>query len=203
LTRWWPISKQAKEGFGVIYIGTSGWHYDSWRGPFYPEDMQAEDFLGYYAARFQTVEINNTFYQLPGTDTFVRWSDTVPAGFIFAVKASQYITHMKKMKDPEEPLTNFLGRVETLGAKLGPVLFQLPPRWHFDEERLLSFLRVLPEAHQYAFEFRDPSWFNEEAYSLLEKHNAAFCIYDLAGRTSPERITSDFAYVRLHGPDGP
>jgi len=187
----------------MIHIGTSGWHYDAWRGPFYPQDMTAEDFLGYYADRFQTVEINSTFYQLPEEGTFAQWHSTVPDGFVFAVKANQYITHMKKLKDPEEPVSNFLGRVDALRDKLGPVLFQLPPRWNFNKERLERFLQTLPDDLECAFEFRDESWFNEEAYSLLEKHNAAFCIYHLAGRLSPKRVTSDLVYLRLHGPGGP
>jgi len=186
-----------------IHIGTSGWHYEHWKGPFYPEDMSTDDFLGYYADRFQTVEINNTFYQLPERETVVQWRRTVPESFIFAVKANQYITHMKKLKDPEEPVSNFLARIQALEEKLGPVLFQLPPHWNFNKERLESFLESLPHDLECAFEFRDESWFNEDAYSLLAKHNAAFCIYHLAGRLSPKRLTSDLVYVRLHGPESP
>lgn len=190
------------EATDKLHIGTSGWHYEAWKGPFYPEEMTAEDFLGYYVDHFQTVEINNTFYQLPEEETFAEWRTTAPDGFIFSVKASQYITHMKKLKDPEGPVSNFLGTIEALGDKLGPVLFQLPPHWNFDKQRLKSFLAVLPGDLRCAFEFRDESWFNEEAYSLLEKHDAAFCIYHLAGRLSPKRITSDLVYIRLHGPEG-
>jgi uncharacterized protein YecE (DUF72 family) len=189
-------------GLDMIHIGTSGWHYGHWKGPFYPEDMSTEDFLGYYADRFQTVEINNTFYQLPERETVVHWRRTVPDDFIFAVKANQYITHMKKLKDPEEPVSNFLENIQALEDKLGPILFQLPPHWNFDRERLESFLEALPQGLKYAFEFRDPSWFNDEAYALLERHNAAFCIYHLHGDLSPKRITSDLVYVRLHGPVG-
>jgi uncharacterized protein YecE (DUF72 family) len=191
------------KGSALIHVGTSGWHYGHWKGPFYPEDVTADGFLGYYADRFHTVEINNTFYQLPDRETLVQWRSTVPPGFVFAVKASQYITHMKKLKDPEEPVSNFLGRVRALEDRLGPVLFQLPPRWGFNPQRLSSFLEALPTGYRYAFEFRDPSWFDVEAYELLREHSAALCMYHLAGCLSPKEVTSDFIYVRLHGPNGP
>lgn len=183
-----------------IHIGTSGWHYDHWRGPYYPEDLPKEQFLEYHAERFHTVEVNNSFYQLPEAETLQQWWETVPEDFVFAVKASRYITHMKKLKDPAEPVSNFLERVSALGDKLGPVLFQLPPNWHFNPERLTSFLETLPAGHRYTFEFRDESWFDPRAYRALAEHGAAFCIYHLAGRLSPKEVTADFVYVRLHGP---
>jgi uncharacterized protein YecE (DUF72 family) len=186
-----------------IYIGTSGWHYDHWEGPFYPPGLPDEAFLRYYAARFGTAEINNSFYRLPEKKALLRWREAVPEGFVFAVKASRYLTHMKKLKDPWEPLEKLLDRVSVLGEKLGPVLFQLPPRWGSNPERLEGFLEILPEDQRYAFEFRDPSWFEDEVYGMLAKHRAAFCVYDLGGKTSPKEITAAFAYVRLHGPDGP
>jgi uncharacterized protein YecE (DUF72 family) len=186
-----------------IYIGTSGWYYEQWKGPFYPEDLSKGGFLEYYADRFQTVEINNTFYQLPKKKTLIVWRDTVPAGFIFSVKASRYITHMKKLKDPEEPVSNFLERIDVLEDKLGPILFQLPPNWNLNPERLRIFLEALPKRYRYAFEFRDPSWFDSRAYDALAEHGAAFCIYDFGGRLSPKKVTTDFIYVRLHGPHGP
>lgn len=185
---------------GTARVGTSGWHYQHWEGPFYPEGVSAGEYLQYYTSEFNTVEINNTFYQLPDEATLLQWRDTVPAGFVFAVKANRYITHMKKLKDPEEPVSNLLDRIGILGETLGPVLFQLPPNWHFDRERLRSFLQALPEGHRYAFELRDPSWLNEQAYQALSEHGAAFCIYDFHGRMSPKELTSDFVYVRLHGP---
>jgi uncharacterized protein YecE (DUF72 family) len=186
-----------------IHIGTSGWHYDDWRGPFYPEDMPPEDFLRYYGKHFQTVEINNSFYQLPRKETFEMWRETVPPGFAFAVKGSRYITHMKKLKDPEKSVGKFLERVEALGEKLGPILFQLPPRWKLNPERLRAFLEALPGKYRYAFEFRDLSWFSDKIYWILKEHGAAFCIYELAGTLSPKEITAEFIYVRLHGPKGP
>ena len=124
----------------------------------------------------------------------------MPPGFIFAVKGSRYITHMKKLKDPGQSVTPLLERIQTLGDRLGPILFQLPPRWRFNEERLGAFLEALPRDYRYALEFRDPTWLNQEACRLLEKHGAAFCIYELAGRLSPKEVTADFVYIRLHGP---
>lgn len=186
-----------------IHIGTSGWHYEHWKGPFYPEHLPNDSLLKYYSSHFHTVEINNSFYRMPQEKTLREWVDTVPSGFIFAVKASRYITHMKKLKDAEKPLMSFLQTIDIMGEKLGPVLFQLPPRWNVNTVRLDSFLRMLPKGYRYAFEFRDPSWFNDEVYDLLSEHDAAFCIYDLDGRQSPKAVTTDLVYMRLHGPDGP
>lgn len=188
---------------GSIHIGTSGWHYKHWEGVFYPEGLATESWLGYYLEHLETVEINNTFYQLPKETTLSKWRESVPEGFVFAVKASRYITHMKKLKDPQNSVNTFLSRIETLGPNLGPILFQLPPNWHFNGERLNAFLDVLPPCRRYAFELRDPDWLNEEAYAILEEHDAAFCIYDFHGRQSPKQVTADFVYVRLHGPYGP
>jgi len=183
-----------------IHIGTSGWHYDHWRNAFYPKDLPKTEFLKFYAEHFQTVEINNSFYQLPAKGTFTKWRNSSPNEFIFSVKASRYITHMKKLKDPDKPLATFFDAVTVLKDKLGPIVFQLPPRWRFNEERLNDFLESLPTVHRYAFEFRDTSWFDDRAYEALISHGAAFCIYELAGRMSPKEVTADFIYIRLHGP---
>jgi uncharacterized protein YecE (DUF72 family) len=183
------------------YIGTSGWKYDQWSGVFYPEGIGSDQALAFYASRFQTVEINNTFYQLPDADTLRGWQEAVPDDFTFAVKASRYITHMKKLKDPDEPLHNLLERVQILGDQLGPVVFQLPGHWNFNAERLEAFLHALPAGYRCAFEFRDPSWHNSQTYELLAQHNAAFCIYEFAGAVSPKETTADFVYLRLHGPE--
>jgi uncharacterized protein YecE (DUF72 family) len=185
-----------------VHIGTSGWHYAHWKGVFYPDTVSEEDWLGFYAGRFETVEINNTFYQLPGAKTFAQWREAVPAGFEFAVKASRYITHMKKLKDPREPVANFLDGVRALGGHLGPILFQLPPNWHLNLDRLRAFLDVLPGRDRYVFEFRHPSWFDDRVYDLLGEHDAGFCIHDMADRPSPRIVTAGMVYVRLHGPDG-
>jgi uncharacterized protein YecE (DUF72 family) len=188
------------ESAGKIHIGTSGWHYDHWEGVFYPSGLAKKDFLDYYNRHFHTVEINNSFYQLPKEKTLEKWREISNEGFLFSVKASRYITHMKKLKDPQEPLSFLLLRIETLGDKLGPILFQLPPRWRFNPTRFSSFLNALPGGKRYAFEFRDHSWLNDQAYEAMQEHGVAFCIYDLAGFTSPKEVTADFVYTRLHGP---
>jgi uncharacterized protein YecE (DUF72 family) len=133
----------------------------------------------------------------------MTWRETTPSGFIFSVKASRYITHMKKLKDPQESLAIFLERVDILTNKLGPILFQMPPHWRINLERLTTFLEALPKNYRYAFEFRDTSWFNDEIYIALSNHGAAFCIYDFSGLLSPKEVTADFVYIRLHGPEGP
>ena len=185
-----------------IRIGTSGWHYKHWLGPFYPADLPAKDMLSWYVERFDTVEINNSFYRLPTEQTFKAWRLATPASFCFAIKGSRYITHRKKLKDPQPALARFFPPAEKLGTKLGPILFQLPPRWSRNVERLTAFLDALPRSHRYTFEFRDPSWHESTVYHALRRHHAAFCIYELGEFESPCEITSDFAYVRLHGPEG-
>jgi uncharacterized protein YecE (DUF72 family) len=185
-----------------IHIGTSGWSYDHWKGPFYPENLPGNRMLDYYAQRLHGVEINSSFYRLPAAQTLQRWHDSTPDDFRFAVKASRYITHMKKLREPRKTVAVLLRRVSTLADKLGPILFQLPPRWHFNEKRLGAFLDTLSHEFRYAFEFRDRSWLNEKCYELLSRHAVAFCIYELDGFLSPQQITTDFSYVRLHGPDG-
>lgn len=183
-----------------IHIGTSGWHYSHWKGIYYPLDMKETEWLSYYANQFQTVEINNTFYQLPETSKLRSWYDCVPDNFIFTVKASRYITHMKKLSDVKKSTDEFLKRVSVLKEKLGPILFQLPPNWQFNKDRLSSFLSSLNPEFKYAFEFRNESWHNDQTYDLLKSHHASFCIFDMAGHVSPRKITTDFAYIRLHGP---
>lgn len=183
-----------------IRIGTSGFHYKHWKGPFYPEKCPASKMLDHYVRHFDTVELNNSFYRLPEASAFDCWREGTPANFIFAVKASRFITHNKKLKDPENALDNLLPRAAHLGEKLGPILFQLPPHWQVNPERLMNLLEILPRDVRYAFEFRDLSWMNAEVDSILKKFNAAFCIYQLAGYHSPLHVTADFAYVRLHGP---
>lgn len=187
-----------------VRIGTSGWHYAHWRGPFYPERFSTAKMLGFYLERFDTVEINNSFYKLPSAETFSFWRDHTPASFRFAVKASRYITHNKKLKDPQNALDRFLPPTSELHEKLGPILFQLPPKWRINLERLDECLSTLPKGKRwhYAFEFREPTWLNERTYNILRAHNAAFCIYELAGFRTENVITADWAYVRLHGPGG-
>jgi uncharacterized protein YecE (DUF72 family) len=184
-----------------ILIGTSGWNYKHWRGSFYNDNIKQKNWLEYYSKKFSTVEINNSFYNLPEESTLKYWKETVPDSFLFSVKASRYITHMKKLKGAEEPLNRFLKRISVLENKLGPVLFQLPPRWHINRDRLTGFLDLLSQDFRYVFEFRDNSWWDESVYQLLHEYNAAFCIFDLNRRLSPKKITTDFVYVRLHGPE--
>jgi len=183
-----------------VHIGTSGWHYKHWLGLFYPETTPSSEMLPFYLRYFDTVEVNNTFYQLPAPTTFDYWRENSSTKFCFAVKASRYITHMKKLKDPESSITNFFSRVELLDRKLGPILFQLPPRWKFNHHRLAEFLRILPKQHQYVFEFRDESWLVPQVFDQLGEHNAALCIHDLGTMRTPVEITADFTYIRFHGP---
>ena len=150
---------------------------------------------------FDTVELNNSFYRLPLVGALESWRDTVPPNFVFAVKASRFITHNKKLKDPDGALENFIPRIALLGSKLGPILFQLPPNWQVNVERLQDFLTALPKQHRYAFEFRELSWMKPEVLEVLKRFNAAFCIYELAGYRSPLNVTADLIYVRLHGPE--
>jgi uncharacterized protein YecE (DUF72 family) len=185
-----------------VRIGTSGWHYQHWRGPFYPDKLPSAKMLNYYTQHFDTVEINNSFYRLPTAECFCQWRQTTPPGFCFAVKASRFLTHFKKLKDPENALDNLLPRAAELQRKLGPILFQLPPRWPANPERLEGLLTILPRRLRYAFEFRDPSWYAAPIYEVLRRHNAALCIHELAGFQSPLEITANFTYVRLHGPGG-
>jgi uncharacterized protein YecE (DUF72 family) len=183
-----------------IRIGTSGFHYKHWKGSFYPQKTPDAAMLDFYTRHFDTVELNNSFYRLPTAAAFECWRDATPEHFLFAVKASRFITHNKKLKDPENAVNNLLPRAAHLGPKLGPVLFQLPPKWRVNSERLQSLLRILPRDVRYAFEFRELSWMTGEICTILRQANAAFCIYELAGYRSPISITADFTYVRLHGP---
>ena len=186
-----------------IHVGTSGWHYEHWQNVFYPEELSGRDRLSYYAGRMNTVEINNSFYQLPAPETLARWRKSVPRHFLFAVKANRYITHMKKLNDTQKALSAFLQRIDSLEESLGPILFQLPPRWGFNPVRFQAFLKLLPADYRYAFELPDRSWQNPEAYELMKKFSVAFCIYDLDGFLTPKTITTEFIYIRLHGPDAP
>lgn len=183
-----------------IRIGTSGYHYKHWVGRYYPAGIKSADMLAHYLRDFDTVELNNTFYQLPNESSFDTWRKSTPSDFLFAVKGSRFISHMIKLKDPERGLVNFLPRAERLRGKLGPILWQLPPGWKVNLERLETFLQLLPREHRYTFELRNPTWMTDEVYEILRKYNAAFCIYELAGYQSPIEVTADWTYIRLHGP---
>lgn len=186
-----------------LRIGTSGWHYEHWRGEFYPDDLSPAEWLSFYARRFDTVEVNSSFYRLPTLKAVQAWHDAVPEDFLFALKGSRFITHMKKLKDPAASVASFLPVLEPLREKRGPVLFQLPPNWKCNPGRLAAFLAAWPASIPCAFEFRDRSWHCAEIYALLRAHNAAFCMFDLGGFHTPSVLTADFTYIRLHGPDGP
>jgi uncharacterized protein YecE (DUF72 family) len=183
-----------------ILIGTSGWHYKHWKKVFYPENVKEADQFGYYCQKFETVEINNSFYRLPTLSTFTDWRKQAPARFLFAVKGSRFITHMKKLNVDKQIIQQFMTRASRLKEKLGPILFQLPPHWKINTQRFADFLARLPKTYQYTFEFRNPTWYADEIYTLLQQYNCAFCIYELAGHQSPMKVTADFVYIRLHGP---
>jgi len=181
----------------AILIGTSGYNYPEWRGSFYPEKFPTAKMLPYYAERFFTVEINYTFYRMPNAKTIAGWNAETPAGFVFALKASRRITHDARLKDVDEPLRYFLDTARALGPKLGPVLFQLPPFFKKDLDRLGDALFLLPSGIRSAFEFRHDSWFSEDVYALLRTRNAALCIADTGKGTTPLVATADFGYFRL------
>lgn len=181
------------------YIGTSGWHYDHWRERFYPKDLGKPKWLEFYSRSFDTVELNNSFYHLPSEKAFANWRDSTPENFRFAVKVSRFITHIKKLKDCEEPLANFLNRARLLEGKLGPLLYQLPPNLHRNDGMLEAFLALLPGDLSHVFEFRHESWHTGEVFSLLRRYNAGLCIYDMPDYTTPVEATGDFAYIRFHG----
>jgi uncharacterized protein YecE (DUF72 family) len=187
-----PVSK--------IYIGTSGWHYKHWIGRFYPEGSNSKQQWQYYSNHFDTIEINNSFYKLPPRSVFEDWYENSPKNMLFAVKANRFITHMRKLTQPQEPITRLFGSILALKEKLGPVLFQLPPKWRMNVTRFKEFLEALPNGYRYAFEFRNETWYHEEIYQLLQQHDCGFCIYELAGHRSPVKVTADFVYLRLHGP---
>ncbi len=181
-----------------VLAGTSGFSYKEWKGPFYPEDLPQSRMLEYYAGRLPTVEINNTFYRMPNRTTLGGWSDQTPDGFRFVLKASQKITHRKRLKDVEEELDYLIPTMRELGAKLGPTLVQLPPFLKKDLERLSSFLGLLPDGFQAAFEFRNASWLDDDVYAALEDHGQALVIAD-SGKDDllAVRSTAPFAYARL------
>lgn len=185
---------------GRIHIGTSGWHYKHWRGTFYPAELPVKQHFAYYAQHFDTVEINNSFYKLPPPSVFEDWYERSPEGFLFVIKANRFITHNLKLTRPHEPLTRLFDSILPLREKLGPILFQLPPGWKVNADRLRDFLEALPAGFRYVFEFRNETWYDASVYDLLRRHDCAFCLYDLGGHQSPMVETAGFVYIRLHGP---
>lgn len=188
---------------GEIRIGTSGWHYASWRGLFYPADLPARDYLPFYAAQFSATEINASFYRLPSETAVRGWADHTPDGFLFAWKASRFITHYRRLRHVEASLALVFGRMAALGAKSGPVLFQLPPQMRIDRERLAAFLALLPRTARPVIEFRHPSWYDAAIFDLLHEKDVALCLSDHAAAPAPWLATARHVYVRAHGSVAP
>jgi uncharacterized protein YecE (DUF72 family) len=181
-----------------LWIGTSGWQYRSWKGTFYPERLAQRQWLECYAEHFRTVEVNNAFYRLPEASTFEQWRDRTPADFIVGVKASRYLTHVKRLHDPEEPVARFMQRASRLGPKLGPVLVQLPPSLGRDVKALDEVLRQFPASVKVTVEFRHESWFVDETYALLRDRDVALCLADSPRRRTPVIRTAGWGYIRFH-----
>lgn len=181
-----------------FYCGACGWNYKHWRELFYPKGLPQRQWLDYYARHFDTVEINNSFYRLPERSTFEKWREQSPPEFVFAVKASRYLTHIKRLNDPQEPLDRLLDHSAGLGDKRGPILYQFPPGWGIDLAKLEAFLRMLPPDLRSVFEFRNSAWQTDEMWSLLEQYGAAYCVMDSPGLPLHVRTTANFSYVRMH-----
>lgn len=186
-----------------ISVGTSGFSYPEWKGTFYPADLAPSGMLRYYGERFDTCEINNTFYRMPKKDVLEKWPGQVPAGFTFVLKASRRITHIKRLRDVEEEVAYFFDNAATLGSQLGPVLFQLPPFLKKDVARLATFLDAVPNGRQSAMEFRHESWYSADVYDVLRAHDSALCIADTDEQTVPFVATAGWGYLRLRGTDYP
>lgn len=185
-----------------LYVGTSGYSYKEWKGNFYPEDLPAGQMLRFYGERFRSVEINNTFYRMPKASVLETWAGDVPADFKFVLKASQRITHFQRLKDSDDSVSYLLEKAATLGDKLGPLLFQLPPNLKKDAPRLGTFLSILARRVRSAFEFRHQSWFDEEVFGILRDHQAVLCIAEAENDLEvPFVSTADWGYVRLRRPD--
>jgi uncharacterized protein YecE (DUF72 family) len=184
---------------GRVRIGCSGWIYRHWRERFYPAKLAQHRWFAFYADTFETVELNTSFYHLPKPETFTKWRDQAPPGFSYAVKAPRFITHMKKLKDCAEPVGEFLRRARNLGGAIGPILYQLPPRWACNTERLEEFIGLLSPDLTHVFEFREKSWLTEAVLALLDSRNVSFCVHDMAGSTTERWAAGPIAYVRFHG----
>ena len=187
---------------GSVYIGTSGFYYEHWKGVFYPPDLAKRRYFAYYVQKFDTVELNSTFYHLPKEKTIQHWNEIAPEYFLFSFKAYRAITHYKKLVDVKEDLYLFLHLLKPIRAKLGIILFQLPPSLHLDIDRLAIFLHILPKGYHYAIEFRHKSWLKEEVYELLRRYDVAFCINDFNKQNTGLIVTSKNVYIRFHGTNG-
>ena len=184
------------------YIGCSGWHYEHWRGPYYPRGLPKSQWLRFYARQFTTVELNSSFYRLPSEKSFTTWREATPDDFVFAVKVSRFVTHIKRLRDSGSEVEKFLSRAGLLGEKLGPVLYQLPPNMKRNDEVLRSFVSSLPLEYQHVVEFRHESWIDDAVFDILRDYKIGLCVFDMPGSSCPFVATSDYAYVRLHGSAG-
>ncbi len=185
-----------------LRIGTSGWLYKAWRGVFYPKGLRQKDEFAHYASRFDTVELNGSFYRLPIEIAPKRWREQAPKGFLYAWKYPRWLTHYYKLKEPAASYARVFPRMQDLGDAEGPVLFQLHPRMRKERERLACALALLPKGKRAAYEFRHPSWYDEDIFALLRAHDAALCISDHADAPAPWIETASWVYVRGHGPGG-
>jgi uncharacterized protein YecE (DUF72 family) len=183
----------------VVWIGTSGWQYRHWNRSFYPSEVPKGEQLSFYAGLFRVVEVNATFYRLPGPGVLASWAAQTPEDFVFVVKASKFLSHFKKLKDPEEPVERLMSRARELGPKLGPILLQLPGNFPRNEERLDAALALLAPQAQVAVELRHESWFTDGVREILARHGAALCLADRGGLITPEWRTADWGYLRFHG----
>jgi uncharacterized protein YecE (DUF72 family) len=182
-----------------LRIGTSGWHYKHWIGRFYPAGMPSSEYLNFYLKHYDTVELNGVFYRLPKPEAVKHWYEQTPKGFLFSYKASRYVTHMKRLLDPQDALKLMFKRADLLKEKLGPILFQLPPSFKANVDRLRAFLKYLPRGYEYVMEYRNPSWFQPDVYAEMEKREVSLCLYNMKGVDSPEVFTGPLVYVRMHG----
>ena len=189
-------------GLTKYYIGTSGWVYPHWRGVFYPPKLPQSKWLEHYTGLFSTVELNSSFYRLPSERAFFNWRDSSPEGFRYSVKVSRFITHIKRLKDVAKPIETFIERARHLNEKLGPLLYQLPPNMHRNDERLESFLSLLPKGLRHVIEFRHQSWLDKAVFDILRRHGIGFCVFDMPDLPCPPLATADFAYIRFHGSSG-
>lgn len=185
-----------------IRVGTSGWHYPHWAGRFYPDKLPKSKWLEYYCRHFDTVEVNNTFYQLPKAQTFENWYAHAPPNFVFTLKANRYITHIKRLTDTTDSVERFFEAAGLLKEKLGCVLYQLPPNFHKDIEKLEAFCELAQGKAQGFFEFRHASWYCQDTYDLLDRFGLGFCVHDLGGVETPRIVTGNMIYVRFHGTTG-
>jgi uncharacterized protein YecE (DUF72 family) len=182
----------------AIHVGTCGWQYRDWVGGLYPRGLPQEAWLPRFAEVFETVEVNNSFYRLPEREIFERWRRLTPPGFVVAVKASRYVTHIRRLRDAGDPMRLLWDRARGLGPRLGPVLFQLPPRFPVEAERLAALLAALPGGMRAAFEFRDPSWHTDEVHRMLDEAGCALVWPDRPGVRATLPITGGWGYVRFH-----